>query len=87
MAERYQGDGATANGFDRHCLTVEEFMALYEEGYRAPPNMRCPDTWRMSVSSISILPKPHDVAKSAVIHRHFYEVLTPEQRADPLWDP
>jgi hypothetical protein len=29
----------------------------------------------------------HGAAQSAAIHRHYYEVLTPEERNDPLWDP
>jgi hypothetical protein len=53
--------------------------ALYEEGYMAPPDFRCPGMWRLSASAGS--------ARRAAIHRHFYEGLTAEERADPLWDP
>jgi hypothetical protein len=30
---------------------------------------------------------PHGAARQAAIHQHYYEVLTPEERNDPLWDP
>jgi hypothetical protein len=43
--------------------------------------------WMLSVGGIPIPPVPHGAAQSASIHRHYYEVLTPEERNDPLWDP
>jgi hypothetical protein len=30
---------------------------------------------------------PHGTARQAAVHRHYYEVLTPEERSDSLWDP
>jgi hypothetical protein len=29
----------------------------------------------------------YGAARSAAIHRHYYEGLTTEERADPVWDP
>jgi hypothetical protein len=34
-----------------------------------------------------IPPEPHNAARVAAIHQHFYGELTLEQRADPIWDP
>jgi hypothetical protein len=53
----------------------------------APPDFWCPSTRRLSADRIPIPPVPHGAARSAAIHRHYYEVLTPEERNDPLWDP
>jgi hypothetical protein len=30
---------------------------------------------------------PHGAARQASVHRHYYEVLTLEERNNPLWDP
>jgi hypothetical protein len=43
--------------------------------------------WMLSVGGIPIPPVRHGTARSASIHRHYYEVLTSEERNDPLWDP
>jgi hypothetical protein len=43
--------------------------------------------WWLSAGGIPIPPVPHGAARQAAIHRHYYEVLTPEERNDPLWDP
>jgi hypothetical protein len=51
------------------------------------PDFRCPDTWRLSTGGIPIPSVPHAAAWQAAIHRHYYKVLTPEERNDPLWDP
>jgi hypothetical protein len=79
--------GHEANGFDRRYLHEHEARALYEARYMAPPDFRCPGTWRLSAGGIPIPPVPHGAARHAAIHRHYYEVLTPEERNDPLWDP
>jgi hypothetical protein len=52
----------------------------------APPDFRCPGTWRLSAGGIPIPPVPHGAARQAAIPRHYYEVLTSEERNDPLWD-
>jgi hypothetical protein len=79
--------GYEANGFGRRYLHELEAHALYKERYMALPVFRCLDTWRLSVGGIPILPVPHGATRRAAIHRHYYEVLTPEERNDPLWDP
>jgi hypothetical protein len=76
-----------ANGFGRHYLHEWEAHALYEAGYMASPDFCLPDTWRLSVGGIPIPPVPHSAERSAAIHMHFYEDLTTEECADPLWDP
>jgi hypothetical protein len=53
----------------------------------APPDFRCLGMWMLSMGGIPIPPVRHGAARSASIHRHYYEVLTPEERNDPLWDP
>jgi hypothetical protein len=40
--------GHEANGFDRRYLHEWEACALYEVRYMAPPDLRCPGTWRLS---------------------------------------
>jgi hypothetical protein len=82
-----ESTGHEANGFDRRYLHKWEACALYEAWYMAPPDFQCPGTWRLSAGGIPILPVPHSAARQAAIHRHYYEVLTPEDRNDPLWDP
>jgi hypothetical protein len=52
-----------------------------------PPDFRCLGTWMLSAGGIPIPTVPHGAARSATIHRHYYEVLTPEEHNDPLWDP
>lgn len=42
MAERYEGDGAAANGFGRRSLNVGEARLLHQVGYMVPPDMRAP---------------------------------------------
>jgi hypothetical protein len=44
--------------------------------------MRAPSGWRLRAGGILIPPEPHAQA----MHQHFYDELTPEQRADPHWD-
>jgi hypothetical protein len=82
-----QPAGHAANGFGRRYLHEWEARLLYEAKYMAPPDFRCPVTWRLSVGGIPIPPVPHGAARQAAIHRHYYEVLTPEERNDPLSDP
>jgi hypothetical protein len=41
----------------------------------------------LSTGGIPIPLVPHGAARQAAIHRHYYEVLTPEERNNPLWDP
>jgi hypothetical protein len=53
----------------------------------APPDFRCLGMWMLSVGGIPIPPVQHGAVRSASIHHHYYEVLTPEERNDPLWDP
>jgi hypothetical protein len=79
--------GHDANGFGRLYLHEWEVHALYKKGYMAPPYFQCPSTWRLSTGGIPIPPVPHGATRSAAINQHNYEGLTPEQRADPIWDP
>jgi hypothetical protein len=79
-----QPAGHEANGFGRRYLHEWEARALYEARYMVPPYFRCPGTWRLSAGGILISPVPHGAARRAAIHRHYYEVLTPEERNDPL---
>jgi hypothetical protein len=58
MAERYEGDGAAANGFGRRYLLETEARVLYEAGYMAPPDMCCPGTWWLSAGGIPIPLEP-----------------------------
>jgi hypothetical protein len=53
----------------------------------APLDFRCPCTWRQSSGGILIPPVPHEAAWQAAIYQHYYVVLTPEERNDPLKDP
>jgi hypothetical protein len=85
-ADEMQPAGHEANGFDRRYLHEHEARALYEAWYMAPPDFRLPGTWRLSAGGIPIPPVPHGMAWQAAIHRHYYEVLMPEERNDPLRD-
>jgi hypothetical protein len=76
-----------ANGFACQYLHEWEACLLYEVRYMAPPDFRCLGTWRLSAGGIPIPPVLHGTARQATVHRHYYEVLTPEERNDPLWDP
>jgi hypothetical protein len=82
-----QPAGHEVSGFGRRYLHEWEAHALYEVWYMAPPDFRCPGMWRLSAGGIPIAPVQHDAERSAAIHRHYYEVLTLEERNDPLWDP
>jgi hypothetical protein len=80
--------GHEANGFGRRYLHEWEARLLDEARYMAPPDFRCPGAWRLSdwrlsVGGIPIPPVPHGAACQAAIHRHYYEVLTLEERNDP----
>jgi hypothetical protein len=79
--------GHEANGFGRRYLHEWEARLLYEARYMAPPDFWCPGTWRLSAGGIPIPPVPHGAARQAAVHRHYYEVLTPEERNNPQWDP
>ena len=68
--------GAAANGFTRHSLTVGEAWTLYRNRYMAPPDMRCPGTWRLSAGGIPIPPVPQGARRRREIAAHFYNVLT-----------
>jgi hypothetical protein len=81
-----QPAGHEANGFSRRYLHEWEAHLLYEAKYMASLDFRCPNTWRLSADGTPIPPVPHGAARQAAIHRHYYEVLTPEERNDPLWD-
>jgi hypothetical protein len=79
--------GQEANDFGCRYLRKWEERALHEARYMAPPDFRCPNIWRLSAGGIPIPPVPHSAVRQAAIHRHYYEVLTPEERNNPLWDP
>jgi hypothetical protein len=53
----------------------------------ASPDFRLPNTWRLSAGRIPIPVVPHGAARSAAIHQHYYEGITPEQWANLIWDP
>ncbi|KAE8791610.1 Homeobox protein KNOX3 [Hordeum vulgare] len=57
-AERYPDDGAAASGFGRCHLHEPEARLLYEADYPAPPDMRVPGSWRLSVGGVSVPPPP-----------------------------
>ena len=69
MAERYPGDGAAANGFGRRHLQEPEARLLYEAEYPAPPDMRMPGSWRLSVGGGPVPPVPEGAARPAEIAR------------------
>ena len=73
-----------ANGFSRRSLTVGEARALYANRYMAPPDMRCPGTWRLSAGAIPIPPVPQGSARRQEITLHYYQGLTDAERADPI---
>ena len=50
----------------------------------APPDMRCPGTWRLSAGGIPIPPVPQGARRRREIVLHFYNGLTD---ADPICDP
>jgi hypothetical protein len=79
--------GHEANDFGCRYLHEWEARLLYEARYMAPPDFCCPGTWRLSTGRIPIPPVPHGAARQAAVHRHYYEVLMPEERNDLLWDP
>jgi hypothetical protein len=60
--------GHEVNGFGHRYLHEWEARALYEAQYMAPPDFRCPDTWRLRASGIPIPPVPHGAARQAAIH-------------------
>jgi hypothetical protein len=62
-AAEMQPAGHEANGFDRRYLHEHEGRALYEARYMAPPDFRCPGTWRLSAGGIPIPPVPHGAAR------------------------
>jgi hypothetical protein len=70
-----------------------ELMELNSVHEQEPPKgthgqeERDPDMWRLSAGGISIPPVPHNQARSAAIQQHYYDELTPEQRANLIWDP
>jgi hypothetical protein len=72
-----------ANGFGHRYLHEWKARALYQAGYMTPSDLRLPCTW-LSAGEIPIALVPHDAARSAAIHQHFYEGLTAEQRNDPV---
>jgi hypothetical protein len=76
--------GHEANGFGRQYLHEWEARLLYEARYMTSPGFRCPGTWRLSAGGIPIPPVPHGAARQAAVHRHYNEVLMPEERNDPL---
>jgi hypothetical protein len=82
-----QPAGHKVNGFGRQYLHEWEARLLYEAKYMALSDFRCPGTWRLSAGGIPIPSVPHGAARQASIHQHYYEVLTPEERNDLLWDP
>jgi hypothetical protein len=51
--------GLEANRFFRRYLHEWEACALYKGGYMAPPDFRCPGTWRLSAGGIPIPLVPH----------------------------
>ena len=69
MAERYPGNGAAVNGFSRHHLQEAEARLLYEADYPAPPDMRVPETWRLSAGDVPMPPVPEGAARRAEIAR------------------
>ena len=58
MVERYPGDGAAANGFVCRWLRDDEARLLFEAGYPVPPDVRMPDSWRLSQMGLAMPPIP-----------------------------
>ena len=89
MAERYEGDGAAANGFGRRSLRVHEARLLHRAGYMVPPDMRAPSgsEWRIGRGGYLVAPIPAGSLRQAEIYDHYWRGLNDEQRADPAWDP
>jgi hypothetical protein len=77
MAERYKGDEAAANGFDRRTLHEEEAHALYKAWYIVLPDMPAPGECRLSMGGIPIPPEARGNACVHAMHQHFYIVLMP----------
>ena len=84
MAERYPGNSTATNGFDRRHLHEDEARLLYEADYPAPPNMRVPDTWKLSVGGVPVPPVPEGAAWRANIAR-IRSSLPEEQRNEPRY--
>ena len=89
MAARYEGDGATANGFGRRSLCVDEARLLHRARYMVPPDMRAPSggEWRIGRGGYLVAPIPIGDTRQVDIYDHFWRGLNDEQRADPYWDP
>ena len=84
MAERYPGDGAAANSFGRRHLQEQQARLLYEAEYPAPPDMRVPGTWRLSIGDVPVPPVPEGAARRTEIAR-IRSSLTQAQRDEPRY--
>ena len=78
------GDPAAANGFGRRSLNEWEGRLLYEAGYPAPPDMRTPQTWHLSVGGVPVPPLPVGADLLDAIQRA-RAAMSDEDRADPQW--
>ncbi|KAE8793565.1 Homeobox protein KNOX3 [Hordeum vulgare] len=67
MAEQFPGDGAATNGFSRRSLHEWEARVLHEANYPAPPDMRMPGAWRLSLGGVPVLPPPSAVERRGEI--------------------
>lgn len=83
MEARYDGDGTATNGFGRRSLNDWEARLLYQAGYMALPDMRCPSgDWRLIAGGIPIPPSPQGDQRRATI-LCAWERLPEERRRDP----
>ena len=82
MAERFDGDGAAANGFGRRSLHFWEARLLYEANCPALPDFRGPQTWRFSAGGVYIPPPPLAADMDAQIEV-VLAGMSDEQRAMP----
>ena len=55
MAERFPGDGTSANGFGRRYLHEDEARLLFEAEYPVPPDI-VPGAWRISAGGVPVPP-------------------------------
>ena len=78
-----------ANGLRPHTLLKEDKEAIHSANYPAPPDMRAPSGWALSINGIPVRDAPTPTSRhwrDAMLH-HYWSALTTEERNDLRWEP
>ena len=89
MSQDKRNPAAAANGWRPHTLLKVEAAVLHDANYPAPPDIRAPHGWALSINGIPVWDPPMLMSRDwrDAMLRHYWGALTTEEQNDPQWEP